>query len=214
MAEWELLVPIIAASIGAIGSGAVLLHIHHGKVKQEIELQKKKEQFEKKQKLYRAILQQVNSLMDFSAFLGSRTNWRIDREVYNQLILVSSVPVLEELNNCIKSIDQDDDKALTYSLKSLLRSIRQDLYGDIIADKDLKIYNPSKPTMDALQLYGNNREKLEKLGLNTYDALANMDIDTVHTSTEISNNDLKKLKEMGEREASVEREFNRFLSRE
>jgi hypothetical protein len=211
MLEW--LIPIVAASVGATISGTVLLFIHHNKVKQEIDLQRRKEQFEKKQKLYRAILQQVNSLLDFSAYLGSRTNWRIDREVYNQLILVASIPVVEELNKCIKSLDQDDGEVLTSSLKSLLRAIREDLYGDTLADKDLRIYSPPIITMDSLQLYANNVEKLKKLGLDSYDRLGNMDIDVVHASANIPKDDLKKIKEMGEREARIEREFDQFLGR-
>lgn len=203
--------PIIAASLGAIITGIVLLHIHHSRVKQEIDLQRKKELFEKKQKAYRSILRQVNSLLDFSAYLGPNPNWRITRDIYNQLILVASRPVLESYFDSIKRMNELDDTKLADALKSLLRTIREDLYGEKIEDDQIKMHNPPTNTMRALEIYGKQPEKLKQLGLESYDSLASMDIAAVNKSTGIPLEELGFLKAISEKEASFIKEFKQFI---
>jgi hypothetical protein len=208
----EPVLQIIAASIAATISGSILLLIHHSKVKQELEIQRKKEQFEKKQLAYRSIIREVNALWDFSATLGRTTNWRINREIYQGFLIVASKPVIIAYNTLMRNFDTPDNQQLTKLLKDMVIAMRHDLYDDALTPDQIRFIEMPKGTIAALEKYGSHREKLEQLGIKNLDDLAMMKVEEVYQKTGISIPDLKQLHEVGMKESRLLKEVDDYLA--
>lgn len=110
---------IIVASAGATISGVILLVIHHSRVKQELEIHKKTDEFERKQKAYRAILNLISRVTDHSYLIGSEINWKIMRHVYNEILLVGSLDVVKASNEFILKLDEVSGKKEHELIKNL-----------------------------------------------------------------------------------------------
>ena len=207
MTEW--LLQIFLASIGATISGIILLLIHHSKVKQELELHRQKEIFDKKQRVYRIILNNVNQLRDYSLYLGSDMNWKLARLAYDELILIGSEKVIiayHKFQKEFKKIDSDDKV-----VKKLYNAIREDLYETSLPEKEIKMVGPGTKTTNILKILGDHYSKLRPLGLENLHDLSNMDVEEIHSKTSISKDDLKKIKVMAEKENQFDEEIKKFV---
>lgn len=202
---------VIAAIVGSLISGIILLLIHHMKVKQEIEKHRQIELFDRKQKVYRSILEEINQLFDFTERLGSDMNWRISRHAYNELILIGSASVITAFNNFVKQWDSASDVKSTELLKSVWIEVRKDLYKEKLLPEQMKIYGPSNKTFKAFEIFAKNASILKTLNLESYDLLSKMNVDEIHAKTGIPKEDLLSLKDMGIREADIEKSYKKFI---
>jgi hypothetical protein len=199
---------IIIASVGATISGAILLLIHHSRVKQELEIHRKRELFDRKQKTYRLLMRDVFRDLDYVTNLGRPKNWRVTRDVYNELLLIGGKEVIDAYNEYIKKYDQLDDVQGSQMVKNLAIVIRKDLYGEIISSEQVKFMAPSRKSRHAIEIYAKNHEKLSQFGFDTFELFVNMDIEDIHSKTGISREELKELKDQGNLETTL------FLERE
>ncbi|MBI5147394.1 MAG: hypothetical protein HZA84_09330 [Thaumarchaeota archaeon] len=195
--DWTL--QIIIASVSATISGVILLLLHHSRVKQELEIHRKKEIFERKQKMYRKLLNHIEERLDYVFFLGNDLDWREVRLIYNELMLSGAKPVIDAFNNFLKTYNpqnpKDDEK-----FKKILVEIRKDLYGDVISVSDVKVVNPGSKILDELEILGNHKEILANEGFENFESLSKMDIDMIHAKTSIDKADLQQIKHVAEKE--------------
>ena len=207
------LLQIIIASAGATISGSVLLLIHHFRVKQELEIHRKKDVFERKQKVYRSLLRNVSALMDFTSSLGKNVNWRISREIYNELILTGSNTVIEAHNKFTRESDTSDDKKYTELVKSMWIAVRKDLYEESLSPKDMRFFGGSNKTLKVYETYGKYREKIRPLGIENYESIAQMNVDEIHSQTNIDKTELEFMKKQCLKEVEIEKEWKIFIEK-
>lgn len=213
--QWQVSEPvlkIIAAAIAATISGTILLWIHHNNVKQELEIQRKKELFERKQTAYRSIIRQVNALVDFSSTLGRTTNWRINREIHQGFLIVASKQVLIAYNSLMRNFDTRDNQQFTKLLKDMIIAMRHDLYDDILTPDQITFLDMPTGTLSALLVYASHREQPKALGITNLDDMSMMNVEDVSQKTGISIQDLQKLKEAGVRESRLLRELDDYIT--
>lgn len=208
----EVIIQIITASIGATLSGIILLTIHHRKVKQELDIHRQKDEFDRKQKIYRMVLQHISRLLDQSHLLGSEVNWRITRQIYEELLIVGSPKVIKIYNNFILNLDKIEGKVEHDKLKELWNVIREDLYGTGLAEDEMHVISPSLETISALDIYHNNSAALKALNINNIESISRMDIDDVTIKSNIDKEKLKLLKNMAINELRFEEELRNIAN--
>jgi len=207
--EWIL--QIIGISVASTISGIILLYTHHKKVKQELKIHGKKEEFDRKQKVYRTMLRNVSELLDFVQNLGSSVNWRIGREIYNELILIGSPAVIDAHNNLTRTYDKATDAEATAMIKKLWIAVREDLYDETLKDEQVRFFRPSSSTTKAFEIYAKYAEKLKLLGIESYESLAEMNVEDTYSKTGISKGELESLKKCGVKELYLEQEWKKFV---
>lgn len=205
---------IIAAVLGATISGILLLLTHHKKVNQEIEKHRKIDNFEKRKKAYRKILEMLSKLLDHSHLLGKPVNWKITRYAYNEILLVGSKEVVEKTNELMLSIGESDSSVTDAKVKNLWNAIRNDLHGEELSPEQMHMIRPSTETLAALSLYHNYSNQLKSAGINSLEKARDMDLSAIHAATQIDTNELLDIKEMAKNELMYDDELNKFLDEE
>lgn len=209
MAEW--LWQIFLASVGVTISGIIILLTHHWKVKQEINIHRGIENFNRKQNAYREILQLISKMVDHSHFLGKPVNWRIIRHAYDEIMLVGSKDVVKLANEFIVKSDELEGKKLHDAIKQLWNVIRSDLYGESLPLDEMHIISPSPDTISALNTYHKYANELKAFGINNIEDASEMDIFKIKDKIEIKSGVLSEIKEMAKKELSFEEEFRKFV---
>lgn len=209
--DW--LLQIIIASAGATISGIILLHTHHSRVKQELEIHRRKDVFERKQKMYRSF---VNNFMKQMDLRGNPThdlaNWRIGNYLYNELLFIASESVIRAFNKYLKGILQSNtDEEFTNMTKDVLIAIRKDLYGENISRDEINFIRSTLDADKALQIINENYAVLEKHGLTNFQNFSTVDINSISTQTGIPLEKLNFVKKTALNEIRIELEFKRFL---
>ena len=186
---------IVAAVIGATISGWVLLRSHHSRVKEEIRLHKEIDVFERKKTVYQNVLNHVTEIIDYVTLFGKKTNWRIARQTYNDLILTGSKSVINAYNDFLKNYDANNPKT-DEKIKKILFEIRKDLYSDDLKITDIKFMTAGSRTMKSLEIIGKHRTKLEEQGFDSLSLLSQMNVDDIKSKTGINVQDLQKIKDV------------------
>ena len=199
------------ASVGATISGFILLLTHHWKVKQEINIHRGIENFNRRQNAYREILQLISKMTDHSHFLGKPVNWRIIRHAYDEIMVVGSKDVVKLANEIIVKSDKLEGKKLHGAIKQLWNVIRSDLYGESLPLEEMHIITPSPDTISALNTYHKYANELKAFGINNIEDASEMDVIKIKDKIEIKEGALSEIKEMAKKELSFEEEFRKFV---
>jgi len=206
---------IIAAAIGAIITGVILLQVHHSHVKQELEIHRKKDVFERKQKMYRSF---VNNFMAQMDLRGNPThdfaNWRIGNYLYNELLFIASDTVIKAFNKYLKYDKTGDNVEFTNITKDVLIAIRKDLYGETIGRDEINFIRPTRDADKALQIINKHYSLLEKQGLTNFKNFGDVDIQKLSSETGIDEKELDFVKKSAITEIKIESNFNHFLDKE
>lgn len=219
MAEWiisEWLLQIIIASVGATISGIVLLLTHHSRVKQELEIHRKKDVFERKQRMYRNLVDEFIKFLDLRFNpQHDRGNWRIGNYLYMELMLIGGEPVIHALNQHLKAklVDSDDDTEHTNKIKDILVAIRKDLYDEKLNHNEINFIQPTQETHTALSLVEENYPVFESYNLTTLQEISDMDIEKIHSETKIPTEKLSFLKKTALRERKIQEDFEAYMDK-
>lgn len=110
----------------ALISGFVLLWIHHSKLRQEIEVNMRMEQLERRRSVYKELLAFLNQVYDYTAMLSDEPlNWRIFRELHDELQVIGSSEVIRKFNDLFmkfgseKPSSESERRALSDDMKDL-----------------------------------------------------------------------------------------------
>lgn len=201
---------IIAAIAGATISGWILLRSHHSKVQEEIRLHKEIDVFERKKIVYQNVLNNVTEILDYVTLFGKKTNWRIARQTYNDLILTGSKSIIDAYNDFLKNYDGNNPKT-DEKVKKILFEIRKDLYKEDLKITDIKFMVPGSRTMKSLELIGKHRSTLEEQGFDSLDSLSQMNVDDIKSKTAIAVEDLQKIKDICQEEKQFSEELKNSL---
>jgi len=205
--DWML--QIIIASVGATISGIILLLIHHARVKQELEIHRQLELFDRKQDLYRKILDQINQMMDYSYFLGQDMNWKISRKIYDELLLIGSEDVIDYFHEFHKEMSKIDKK-IDEHLYNIRNAIRKDLYSKELKRKSSRVTQMGKKSQRVLEKYENELKTLQDNGYDNFEKLSKIDIKKLHDEYKIPEESLKDIKEMAMAQNSIDEEFSKY----
>jgi len=89
----------------ALSSGFILLWTHHSKVKQEIEINIKLEQFERRRSIYRELLAISDQMYDWATMVSDeQVNWRIFRKLHDELQVAGSPMVIKKFDNLFSEL--------------------------------------------------------------------------------------------------------------
>lgn len=216
--EWipDWLLQIIIASVGATISGVILLITHHSKVKQELEIHRKKEVFERKQRMYRNLVDQFLAFLDLKHNpTHDRGNWRIGNYLYTELVLIGGKSVIQAFNNHLKSKlkGTDNDIEHTNKIKDVLIAIRKDLYDEELDYDEINFIQPTQETHTALSIIEENYPAFESYNLTTLQEISDMDIEKIHSETKIPIEKLSFLKNTALQERKIQDEFEIYLDK-
>lgn len=204
------IVPVIVAIITTAGSIIGVIYAQYSKIKQEMKLRREVELFDRKQKAYRAIMNLISKLSDHSYLIGSEVNWKITRNVYNEIMLVGSPEVVKITNTMlIESHDLPSEKEHDL-IKRLWDAIRNDLYKQSIPLNEMHVITPSQETVDALKIYHDHASELWEMNITTIKQLSEMNIEEARRLTNMNIDDLTKIKDMAIRELKYEKELEEF----
>lgn len=209
--DWVL--QIIIASVGATISGIILLLIHHRRVKQEIEIHRENELFDRKQESYRWLMKDVFDDMDYANYLGNEPNWKIGRHIYNELLLIGSQSVINAYDDYLTNYNKVKEPEKSELIKKILTEIRKDLYPKELGAKKIRFIVPPPDTAEILKLIGKHRTKLEEARLFIFKNLSTMDIDDAFQKTNIDKQDLEKMKKIAQLSMDVDNKFEEVLGR-
>lgn len=207
------IVPVIAAIITAAGSIIGIIVTQHLRVKKEIELRRKIELFDRKQKAYRKILKILSKMEDHITFLGTPVNWKILRYAYNEIILVGSKEVVDKTNELLHDDSPDSSKS-DIKIANLWNAIRKDLYGEELSVSDIHMIGPSPTDLKALSLHDKHFDKLKSVGIDTLEKTSGMDIDSICNKTQINTDELNSIKKMAKNQLDFDDELKRFVEDE
>lgn len=208
----DFLYEIIVGIFGATISGIILIHLHHRKVKQELEIHRKKDEFDRKQKIYKTILRHISRLIDHSHLLGKEVNWRITRQIYEELLIIGSPKVIETYNNFILNLNEISGKEEEHEKqKELWNVIRKDLYDVGLKNEEMHVISPPSETITKLDIYHNNAKKLKTLGITNLEKVSEMDVKEVSTNLGIEFKELESLKNMAIKEIQFENELKDLM---
>ena len=200
---------IAAAAIGATISGIILLQIHHSKVKQELDLHRQKDIFDRKQRIYRTILSHVDQIIDYSQYYGVDLNWKISRLTYEELLLIGTEKVIKAFHEFHKEYSKRDANPQT--LKKLYNAIREDLHEETLSEKEIRVMVPGKKTLKALEILDKHYNILRPLGLENLSKLSQINVEEIHSKTGIIKDDLEKIKDMAIKENRHDDEIKHLL---
>lgn len=212
--DWFL--QIVIASTGATISGIILLITHHSKVKQELEIHRKKEVFERKQRMYRSLVNQFLKFLDLKSNpTHDRGNWRIGNYLYTELILVGGKSVIQAFNNHLKSklADTDSDIEHTNKIKDILIAIRKDLYDEELDYDEINFIQPTQETHKALSIIEEHYPILKSYELTTLQKISDMDIEKMSSEIKISTEKLKFLKDTALQERKIQEDFDDYINK-
>lgn len=204
---------IIAAILAATISGLILLRSHHSKVQEEIRLHKEIDVFERKKTVYQNVLNHVTEILDYVTLFGKKTNWRMARQSYNDLILTGSKSVINAYNDFLKNFDANNPKT-DEKVKKILYEIRKDLYNEDLKITDIKFMTPGSRTIKSLELIGKHRSKLEGQGFDSLESLSQMNVDDIKSKTGIDAEDLQTIKDICQEERQFSEELKNSLKKD
>jgi len=210
--DW--LLQIIIASVGATISGFFLLIIHHSKVKEELEIHRKKEVFDRKQKMYRDFYNYFLERLNLeSNAIHDRGNWRIGDYFYTELLLIGGENVIHAVNKHLnaKLAGNVNNTEESNNIKDILIEIRKDLYGENLDKSDINFIQSTQDTNDALEIIENNYDILKKYDFTTLQSITKMDVEQMVKTTQISEEKLNFLKNVALKEKKIYDEFRQFL---
>lgn len=158
------IVAVITAIIIAAGSIIGIIITQYLRVKKEIELRREIEVFDRKQDLYRKILDQINQLMDYSYYLGRDMNWKISRKIYDELLLIGSEEVIEYFPELHKEMS-NKDSTIEEHLYNVRNAIRKDLYFKELKRKFSRVTTLGNKSKRILEKYEKDLKKLQDNGM-------------------------------------------------
>jgi len=207
---------IVVASIGATISGVILLLVHHFRVKQELTIHRNKELFDRKQKMYHHVIKYFLQSLSTKDNFGAHSNWRIDSQIYNNLLLIGKESTIIALNRYLEQAGTGiSEIELSNLFKKVLIEIRKDLYDDEkLTPNEIKFFSLTSESEKAVKIIKTNIEKLKEHDLTTFWDIAEMDVEKVKEQTGIDGETLDFLKKISKKEKDIEKEFKEFLEKE
>lgn len=211
--DWVL--QIIIASVFATISGAILLLIHHFRVKQELEIHREKEVFNRKQIMYRNLVNYFFELLDLKSNpMHDRGNWRIGNYLYTELFLIGGKSVITAFTIYLKAklAGTDDNVEHTNKIKDILIGIRKDLYHHKLNRDEINFIQPTQETNDALAIIEEYYSDFEKFDLTTLEKASKMNLEQMVNETSIPKEKLEFLKKIALNEKKIYDEFTDYLN--
>lgn len=200
-----------SVSLAAIISGSVLLYVHHSKIRQEIELQIKREQFESRKRLYRDLWVYVDDLIDYKSGILEDLNWRRWRKLQSELSLAGSIDVLEAFNKIMRNADSASQDELTKLIKDFWNTIRQDLFREPpLPYTALRFVEPSRHTLQAVEIFTRHAQTLKAVDIRSLFEMKDVDVEQLHSKCGIPVAELQIMKDAAERESRVRKQAPTF----
>lgn len=206
---------IIAAIMGVTISGWFLLRSHHNKIKEELEIHREKEVFNRKQIMYRTLVNYFLELLDLkSNTKHERGNWRIGNYLYTELLLIGGKPVITAFTIHLKAklAGTDNDIEHSNKIKDILVGIREDLYHHKLDRDEINFIQPTQETYDALEIIEESYSDFEKFGLTTLEKASKMNVEQIANETSIPKEKLEFLKKIALTEKKIYDEFTDYLN--
>ena len=211
MFENTIFYEIGSATIGAIITGYVLLRIHHSKIRQELEIHRNRDIFERKQKMYRSFVSILMSKMDLNRNPNRDfANWRIGDYLYSELLFIGSESVIKAFNKYLTHIKSSDDITATNLTKDVWIAIIKDLHDKTISRDEINFIDPTGAD-NALQIINKYYEILKKHNLTNFKSFVDVDADQLCAKTGIAKKELEVVKKTAQQELEIESEFKQFL---
>ena len=200
--------------MGATISGSVLLLIHHFRVKQELEIHREKEVFERKQIMYRNLINYFLELLDLkSNSMHEKGNWRIGNYLYTELFLIGGKSVITTFTKYLKAklAGTGDNMEHTNNIKDILIGMREDLYHHKLDRDDINFIQPTQETNVALDIIEKYYSDFEQFDLTTLEKASKMDIEQMVNDAKIPKDKLELLKKIALNEKKIYDEFTDYL---
>jgi len=201
--------------MGATISGSILLLIHHFRVKQELKIHREKEVFERKQIMYRNLVNYFLKLLDLKSNpTHDKGNWRIGNYLYTELLLVGGKSVIDAFTIHLKAklAERDNDVEHTNKIKDILIGIRNDLYHHKLNRDDINFIQPTSEANEALKIIEDNYSDFEKFDSTTLEKASKINVEQMVRETSIPKNKLEFLKKTALHEMKIYDEFSRYLT--
>jgi hypothetical protein len=185
---FKILESLLTIWVPAVLSGSVLLWIHYGRVKQELRIKAKSEQFERRRSVYAKVLTTVDHFYDHLTMVTDDVpNWRITRSMHDELELVGSKEVITAFRKVYERLAaKANPEDVSKAIKDLRNAIRQDLFEEKpLKHVEMTFIEPGQKTMEALKIFSQNEVKLFENGVRSLKDMAQMDTVKVGKQTGI-----------------------------